>query len=50
MSKKDEVKHIKKQIDEILGTKSSLKDKIPIKQHYKKKLFCEVLQNLQFVK
>ena len=49
MSKKKNVDKIKSYIDDILGTKSSLKEKIPIKQHYKKKLFCEVLQNLQFV-
>ena len=49
MAKKDEVKHIKKQIDDILGTKSSLRDKLPSKKSKEKKLFCEVLQNLQFV-
>ena len=49
MAKKDEVKHIKKQIDDILGAKSSLRDKLPSKKSKEKKLFCEVLQNLQFV-
>ena len=49
MAKKDNVKEIKKYIDDILGTTSSLRDKLPIKKSYEKKLFCEVLQNLQFV-
>tara|TARA_Y100000593_G_scaffold91969_1_gene182220 strand:- start:806 stop:1225 length:420 start_codon:yes stop_codon:yes gene_type:complete len=49
MAKKDNVKEIKKYIDDILGTTSSLRDKLPIKKTYEKKLFCEVLQNLQFV-
>ena len=49
MSKKDEVKHIKKQIDEILGTKSSLREKIHTKKDKEKQLFCEILQNLQFL-
>ena len=49
MAKKDEVKHIKKQIDEILGAKSNLRDKLPSKKSHEKELFCEILQNLQFV-
>ena len=49
MSKKDNVKKIKSYIDDILGTKSSLKDKLPSKKSREKELFCEVLQNLQFV-
>jgi len=49
MAKKDSVKHIKKYIDDILGAKSSLRDKLPLKKSYKQELFCEVLQNLQFV-
>ena len=49
MAKKDNVKEIKKYIDDILGTTSSLRDKLPIKKTYEKKLFCEILQNLQFV-
>ena len=49
MAKKDEVKHIKKQIDEILGAKSSLRDKIHTKKDREKELFCQILQNLQFV-
>ena len=49
MSKKDNVKHIKKYIDDILGAKSSLREKLPSKISHKKQLFCEILQNLQFV-
>jgi len=48
MSKKD-VKKIKSYIDDVLGTKSSLRDKLPAKKSKEKQLFCEVLQNLQFV-
>ena len=49
MFKKDNVKHIKKYIDDILGAKSSLREKLPSKISHKKQLFCEILQNLQFV-
>jgi hypothetical protein len=49
MAKKHEVKHIKRYIDEILGTKSSLKNKLPSKQHYQRELFCDMLRELQFV-
>ena len=49
MSKGDNVSKIKSYIDDILGTKSSLRDKLPIKKSKEKELFCEVLQNLQFV-
>tara|TARA_B100001564_G_scaffold311881_1_gene284448 strand:- start:316 stop:735 length:420 start_codon:yes stop_codon:yes gene_type:complete len=49
MSKKDNVKHIKKYIDDVLGAKSSLREKLPSKISHKKQLFCEILQNLQFV-
>jgi hypothetical protein len=49
MSKKDNVKKIKSYIDEVLGAKSSLKEKLPTKKSLEKELFCEVLQNLQFV-
>ena len=45
----ENVKRIKKQIDEILGTKSSLRDKIHTKKDQKRELFCEVLKQLQFV-
>ena len=49
MSKEDNVDKIKSYIDDILGTKSSLKAKLPAKISYTKELFCETLQNLQFV-
>ena len=49
MSKKDNVDKIKSYIDEVLGTKSSLRKKLPSKKSKEKELFCEVLQNLQFV-
>ena len=49
MSKKDNVKKIKSYIDDVLGTKSSLRDKLPAKKLHEKELFCEVLSNLQFV-
>ena len=49
MSKEENVDKIKSYIDEVLGTKSSLRKKLPIKKSYEKELFCEVLQNLQFV-
>ena len=49
MSKKDNVDKIKSYIDDILGTKSSLRKKLPSKISHEKQLFCEILQNLQFV-
>ena len=49
MSKKDKVDKIKSYIDDILGTKSSLRKKLPSKKSYERELFCEILQNLQFV-
>ena len=49
MSKEENVDKIKSYIDDILGTKSSLRKKLPSKKSYEKELFCEVLQNLQFV-
>ena len=49
MSKKDNVDKIKSYIDEVLGAKSSLRDKLPAKLSYKRDLFCQVLQNLQFI-
>ena len=49
MSKKDNVNKIKSYIEDVLGTKSSLRDKLPAKKLKEKELFCEVLQNLQFV-
>ena len=49
MSKKNNVNKIKSYIDDILGTKSSLKDKLPSKKSHEKELFCNVLNDLQFV-
>ena len=49
MSKEDNVDKIKSYIDDILGTKSSLRKKLPAKKSKEKELFCEILQNLQFV-
>ena len=49
MSKKDNVRKIKSYIDDILGTKSSLKEKLPSKKSYEKELFCTMLRDLQFV-
>ena len=46
---KDNVDKIKSYIEDVLGTKSSLRDKLPAKKLKEKELFCEVLQNLQFV-
>jgi len=49
MSKRDNINKIKSYIDDILGTKSSLRKKLPSKKILEKELFCQVLQNLQFV-
>ena len=49
MSKRENVKKIKKYIDEILNTKSSLLAKRPVKQDKLRKLFCDVLNELSFV-
>ena len=49
MSKEDNVGKIKSYIEDILGTRSSLRKKLPAKKSTEKELFCEILQNLQFV-
>ena len=49
MSKRENVKKIKKYIDEVLNTKSSLSAKRPVKQDKLKKLFCTVLNELAFI-
>jgi len=49
MSKKEDVEKIKSYIDDILGTKSNLKEKLPIKISQERELFCNVLRDLQFV-
>ena len=49
MSKKDNVDKIKSYIDDILGAKSSLKEKLPSKISKEKELFCNMISDLQFV-
>ena len=49
MSKKENVKKIKKYIDEVLNTKSSLTAKRPVKQDKLRELFCTVLNEIQFI-
>ena len=49
MSKKENIKKIKKYIDEVLNTKSSLTAKRPLKRDKLKKLFCTVLNEIQFI-
>ena len=49
MSKRDKVKKIKKYIDEVLNTKSSILAKRPLKQDKLKKLFCTALNELAFI-
>ena len=49
MSKKYNVSKIKSYIEDVLGAKGNLRDKLPAKMSYKRDLFCQVLQNLQFV-
>ena len=46
---KKEVKEIKKQIDEILGAKSNLREKIHTKRDQERQMFCDILRQLQFV-
>ena len=45
----DNVKKIKSYIEDILGAKGNLRDKLPTKKLKERDLFCEVLSNLQFV-
>lgn len=49
MSKKENVKKIKRYIDEILNAKSSLAAKRPVKKDKLRELFCIVLNEIQFV-
>ena len=46
---KENIKKIKSYIDEILGTTIDLRKKLPSRQSHRKKLFCDMLYNLQFV-
>jgi hypothetical protein len=49
MSKGKKIKKIKKYIDEILNTKSSLTAKRPLKQDKLRDSFCSLLNEVQFV-
>ena len=49
MSKRENVKKIKKYIDEVLNTKSSLIAKRPVKQDKLRELFCSILNEIQFI-
>ena len=49
MARKDNVRKIKSYIDDILGAKSSLKDKLPSKKSREREWFCNMLRELQFV-
>ena len=49
MSKKENVKKIKKYIDEVLNTKSNFIAKRPLKQDKLKQSFCTILNELAFV-
>ena len=49
MAKKDNIDKIKSYIDDILGAKSSLKEKLPSKKSHERELFCDMLRDLQFV-
>lgn len=47
--KKENIKKIKKYIDEVLNTKSSLSAKRPLKQDKLRELFCTVLNEISFI-
>ena len=49
MARKSNVKNIKKYIDDVLGAKTSLRERLPSKQDRLREIFCEALRNLQFV-
>ena len=49
MSKRENVKKIKKYIDEVLNTKSSLTAKRPVKQDKLRQSFCTILNEIQFI-
>lgn len=49
MQDKNNLNNIKKYIEDILGSKTTLKDKLPTKKQKEKKQFCDMLSNLQFV-
>ena len=49
MSKRENVKKIKKYIDEILNTESSITAKRPVKQDRLRQSFCTILNEIQFI-
>ena len=49
MARKSNVKNIKKYIDDVLGAKTSLRERLPSKQDIIRKHFCTVLNELQFI-
>jgi len=49
MAKKKDLQNIKSYIEDILGGKTNLKNKLPIKKQKEKELFCDILRELQFV-
>ena len=49
MPKKEDVRRIKKYIDEILNTKSSFTAKIPVRKDKLREYFCNILNEIQFV-
>ena len=46
---KEKIQKVKSYIDDILGTTSNLKEKLPSKRLIERELFCKVLNELQFV-
>ena len=46
---KEKIQIVKSYIDDILGTTSNLKEKLPSKRLIERELFCKVLNELQFV-
>ena len=44
-----DIRKIKSYIDDILGATSNLKEKLPSKKLHEQELFCNMLNNLQFV-
>jgi hypothetical protein len=49
MAKKKDLQNIKSYIEDILGGKTNLKNKLPAKKQKEKELFCSILRELQFV-
>ncbi len=49
MTNKGDLQNIKSYIEDILGGKTTLKNKLPVKKQKEKTLFCDMLYNLQYV-